>query len=1039
LQTGALEFDASTFEIWGTLLNGLTLFIALRDDILSPGKLKENINKNDIAIMWLTSSLFNRLCGLDVEIFAGLRYLLAGGDVLAPAYINRVRRRFPHLRIINGYGPTENTTFSTSFEIDGEYRESIPIGKPIAHSSVYIVDKFTNTQPIGAAGELCVGGDGVARGYLNNPELTAEKFELLIMLLKNKSFFGGGRGAAFSKKAPLVYRTGDLARWLPDGNIEFLGRIDQQVKIRGFRVEPGEIEYPLLQHPDIKDAVVVSRQEKGGAIYLCAYMVPIKKDDNQLSVSKLREFLAGKLPPYMIPQYFVQLDGIPLTVNGKIDKRLLPEPDISNIKPDSVYSAPADDMEQLIAGVWQEVLKIDQIGIHDNFFDLGGNSLKIIQVNNKLNEALHIKIPVVTFFQYPTISGLKNFLQNEGWVENKNENTEIQPVSNVDGFAVIGMAGRFPGASNINEYWENIKNGIESISFFNNEELAAQGVPAAMLENPAYVKAKGISSDKDRFDAAFFHYTPQEARIMDPQMRIFHECVWEACEDAGYNPEVYDKPIGLYAGAAYNSGWEAKVKLFAGEDSMSTLEAFQLVNSHFIPTRVSYKLNLKGPAMFVQSGCSTSLNAIHTALNALAAGDCAMALAGGVSLSHDKKAGYLYQEGMILSPDGHCRAFDANAGGTVGGEGAAVVLLKPFAQAAADGDHIYAVVKASAANNDGARKVGFSAPSVEGQGESIAIAFAKAGFPPESITYIETHGTGTTLGDPIELAALKMAFKTSRKGFCALGSVKTNVGHMDSASGAVGFIKTVLALKYKQIPPSLFFETPNLHADLINSPFYINTGLSTWQPGSFPRRAGVSSFGIGGTNVHVVLEEYDYVPNSEGNGYKMLLLSAQSEAALAKMKENLRHFLIVNHDLNLDDIAYTLQVGRKFFSRRWVTICSGREGAIAALASPGIILEGTGETLKQTAQLWLQGQEIAGKKSSAGQTLETPGKPGAPDTHEKRNRVPLPTYPFEVDGRRYWIDGNPFDFKDITETMRDHGEIRKKDIADWFYIPRWLQ
>jgi amino acid adenylation domain-containing protein len=1049
LQAGAIEFDASTFEIWGPLLNGLGLYFIRKEDMFSPAKFKEVILKYDIAVMDLTTGLFSQLSGIDSGMFAGLRCLLVGGDVLPPDHTNKVKRMLPRLKIMNVYGPTENTTYSSTFLVDREYTENIPIGKPIANSTVFIVDKYDHLNPVGVVGELYVGGDGVARGYLNNPELTAEKFPP-VFYRSNKSY----RTYSSSK----LYKTGDLARWLPDGNIQFLGRIDHQVKIRGFRIELGEIENHLLQHEKIKETVVVARKGEDGNKYLCAYWLPALSTGDTgagLTVSELKEFLSGKLAPYMIPSYFIRLKEMPLGSTGKIDRKLLPAPDISNIALDSVYEEPGDDMETLIADTWKEVLNLERVGVRDNFFDLGGNSLKIVQVNDKLSKALGVRMQVVNLFKYPTVTELKKYLlQLTGGagvqVPGVGEETRVSgpgkgtPV-NAD-IAVIGMAGRFPGAKNIRRFWENLADGIESISFFSSGELLEAGISSQLLDNPDYVKARAIVEDKDQFDAAFFNYTPREAGVMDPQMRMFHECVWEALEDAGCNPETYDKPIGLYAGASANIIWELQVGLFEQDRVMDIFESHQLTDSHFIPTRISYRLNLKGPAVFVQTACSTSLTAVHTACNALLSGDCMMALAGGVNLSADKKSGYLYQEGLVLSPDGHCRAFDNGANGTVGGEGAAVVLLKPLGHAREDSDHIYAVIKAAAANNDGARKVGFSAPSIDGQAEAIAGVFRKAGVPPESITYIETHGTGTVLGDPIELEALKQAFHTQKKGFCALGSVKTNVGHMDAAAGAVSLIKTVLALTHRQIPPSLHFEVPNLQVDLVDSPFYVNTELTGWD-GPYPRRAGVSSFGIGGTNVHVVLEEWRGEAGGreqEAGRPRLLLLSAKTRTALDKMRESLANYLKenpVNPGSVLADTAYTLQVGRKSFNHRWMAVCSTAAEAVAALAAPGggetheclaaekndvplkVKPGGDEGALRQTGRLWLHGQEIDWQDFYAG---------------EKPRRVSLPTYPFERE--RYWIEGNPFQGNDLPQVSRmsqPPQPVRKDDIADWFYFPRW--
>ncbi|MCP5105272.1 MAG: polyketide synthase, partial [bacterium] len=422
--------------------------------------------------------------------------------------------------------------------------------------------------------------------------------------------------------------------------------------------------------------------------------------------------------------------------------------------------------------------------------------------------------------------------------------------------AVIGMSGRFPGARNIERFWENLKNGVESITFCTHEDLVAEGVDPQLLNNPDYVKTRGgVLEECEWFDASFFDYVPTEAVVMNPQVRFFHECTWEALEDAGYNPEAYPEDIGLYAGASSSFNWEAMAALSGKASGLGDLGALNLVNKDFLSTRVAYKLNLKGPSFTLFTACSTSLVAIDLACRGILTGQCRMAVAGGVEISATPKTGYLYQEGMINSPDGHCRAFDAEAKGTVSGEGIGVVVLKLLEEAEADRDYIHAVIKGTAINNDGSRKVGYTAPSITGQADAIRAALHVAEVEPESIGYIEAHGTGTPLGDPIEIQALKQVFGTENKGVCAVGTVKTNVGHLGSAAGIAGFIKTVMALKNRQIPSSLHFQTPNPAIDFENSPFYINTRLREWKSEKYPLRAGVSSFGIGGTNAHVVLEE----------------------------------------------------------------------------------------------------------------------------------------------------------------------------------------
>lgn len=505
--------------------------------------------------------------------------------------------------------------------------------------------------------------------------------------------------------------------------------------------------------------------------------------------------------------------------------------------------------------------------------------------------------------------------------------------------AVVGMAGRFPGAKNLEEFWRNLCEGRESITFFSDEELLQRGLEASLLSDPNYVKAEAILEDIELFDAAFFGFTPREAEMMDPQHRLFLEEAWKALEHAGYDSLKYAGRVGVFAGESLNSYLLSN--LYPNRELMETVGGFQTIignDRDYLATQVSYKLNLKGPGITIQTACSTSLVAVHLACQSLLNRECDMALGGGVSISVPQGLGAMYQEGGIISPDGHCRAFDKEARGTVKGSGVGVVVLKRLADALADGDRVHAVIKGSAINNDGDVKVGFTAPSVEGQAGVIEEALAIAAVEPQSVSYIEAHGTGTALGDPIEIAALTQAFRggTEAKGFCAIGSLKTNIGHTDAAAGVAGLLKTILALEHKQLPPSLNFDEANPNIDFKNSPFFVNSKLTDWPAAQTPRRAGVSSFGIGGTNAHVVLEEAPDKRTNAGSAdlSSLLMLSAKTDAALRTAATNLSEHLKEHDELRLSEVAHTLQMGRREFSHRMAFVCRSRDEAIAALEKP---------------------------------------------------------------------------------------------------------
>lgn len=612
----------------------------------------------------------------------------------------------------------------------------------------------------------------------------------------------------------------------------------------------------------------------------------------------------------------------------------------------------------------------------------------------------------------------------------------------LDGVAIIGMAGRFPGAKNIHEFWENLKQGVESITYFDKEEARACGVDEQLLNDPNYVFASGILEDIELFDAGFFGFTPREAENMDPQQRLFLECCYEALEDGGYAKNSYDYPVGVYAGS--NMSYYFLYHLLNKMGVKDDLAIAAGNDKDYLATRASYEFNLKGPSINIQTACSTSATAIAMAYEGLLNYHCDMAIAGGSGIKLPQKAGYLFQEGFIGSPDGHTRPFDDNAYGTVFTSVTGTVLMKRLEDAIRDGDHIYAVIKGMAVNNDGSDKVGFTAPSREGQAEVIAAAQNLAGVNPEDISYIETHGTGTTLGDPIEVSALTNVFKesTERKAFCAIGSVKGNIGHAISGSGVASIIKTALALENKQLPPTINFEVPNSKIDFENSPFYVNTELCEWESREKPRIAGISSFGFGGTNVHAVIEE---APKLEAyldtRQWKLITVSAKTSTALDNICNNLAIHFRNNPEIGFADVVYTLNVGRKEFEHRRAIVCSSLEEAVKLLESgegqnviaglaKSIELENTSgnelinsesvgekETLISLAKLWVSGTPIDWESFYE---------------DEKRLRIPLPTYPF--DRKRHWIE--QYNVKDLVSAVSKDSSA-SKDFNDWTYFPSW--
>ncbi len=507
------------------------------------------------------------------------------------------------------------------------------------------------------------------------------------------------------------------------------------------------------------------------------------------------------------------------------------------------------------------------------------------------------------------------------------------------GVAIVGLANRVPGALNPDEYWHNLKHGVESVKLYTDEELVLEGVAADLLKNPQYVKAGCPLEGMREFDPEFFGFSPKEAGILDPQHRQFYECCWEALERSGHAPSKFEGAIGVFAGSGMAAYFALNILTNPGlVNSVGTFLLRHTGNDKdFLSSRVSYCFNLKGPSINIQTACSTSAVAVHVACQSLLNEECDMALAGGASIDIPHGLGYLYKEGEILSPDGHCRAFDHRSKGTIFGSGTAVVVLRRLADAIADGDYIHGVIIGSAVNNDGANKVGYLAPSVEGQAEAITEALEMAGVAADSIGYVECHGTGTPVGDPIEISALTTAFRrtSSRNGYCGIGSVKTNIGHLDTAAGVAGLIKATLALEHKVLPPSLNYEAPNPTIDFGRSPFYVNATLKDWKAGSSPRRAALNSLGVGGTNAFIIIEEAPPpAPSSPSSATNQLItFSAKNRKSLDLYGPRLAQHLRTHPQLNMADVAYSLFEGREHFASRRVLAVRDREEAIQLLES----------------------------------------------------------------------------------------------------------
>jgi len=1029
-------FDIAGLELYLPLITGAQCFICSAETARDVEKLKQQIQEIKPTVMQATPVTWTMLFQSDWKNEEKVK-ILCGGEALP----ERLKQHFIETSsdAWNMFGPTETTIWSTVQHIKDN--ELITIGKPIGNTQIYIIDDHFKPSPIGVPGELCIAGDGLARGYFNRPELTAEKF------IENP-FIPGTK----------LYRTGDLARWLASGNIEFLGRSDHQVKIRGFRIELGEIETKLTTHPEIKDSVVVVR-EQDGIKQLIAYYVRKnqshsvdEKTSGGLNPRELREYLKGSLPSYMIPALYLELDSIPLTPNGKIDRKKLMNCEVK-VAIAKKLDSPQSEIEEEVLEIWKNVLNINAVSIEDGFFDVGGDSLLAIIVADRIKKNLECDFNVTKLFQYTNIKDIskyitdsKNTVSNvieESYIELNSENSSniekvnIKDAQNTtypgyynDSLAIIGISCEFPGAKNQFEFWSNLVEGKESIQFFSKEELRTFGIAEELIQNSHYVPAEATIEGKEFFDPGFFKISPKDAERMDPQMRLLLLHSWKAIEDAGYTPEqVTETSVFM---SASNSYYQAINSSFiAGStnimENIDEYISWIYAQSGTIPTMISHRLGLKGPSFFVHSNCSSSLAGLHLAYQSLQSGEARYGLIGASTIFPSSTKGYVHQPGSNFSSDGHCKTFDASADGMIAGEGVAVIVVKKVIDAIEDGDHIYAILRGIGVNNDGGDKVGFYAPSVKGQVEVIQKVLDSTKVNPESISYIETHGTGTKLGDPIEFAALDEIYQkyTTKKQFCGLGSVKTNIGHLDTVAGLAGCIKVALSLYNHEIPPLINYKKLNPNIEVNNSPFYIVDKLQKLEKKSTPYRVALTSIGIGGTNAHAIFEEYTRaeIPKpvqSDAHNEKIVYivpLSAKNNNRLKAYAQQLHDFLNSKREDSdlLASLAYTLQIGREAMEHRVVFTISNIDQLVQKLrqyiagnekieecysgevrqAKESIELFGKDEDVKEIINKWIKKRKIKKVAELWARGFELDW--GLFYTSSRPCRISLPTYPFAQD------------------------------------------
>jgi len=938
LQFAPISFDVSFQEIFTTFAQGGTLVMITDEDRLNSTQLLRKIitqGINRIIVPFVALQYLAEAAQRTGEVPSSLREVFTSGEQLkiTPAVIN-LFNQLPGCRFCNQYGPTEGHVVS-ELELKGDPGLWPPlptIGKAIDHVKLLVLDDRMKPVEKGTEGELYLGGACVATGYIGRDDLTKERFLI-------DPFDPGGR----------LYRTGDRAVEMPDGNIDYKGRIDGQVKVRGYRIELGEVEVALEKHAHIEQAVATVREDTPGLKRLVGYYVASKP----ISTNELRTHLAALLPDYMVPSAFVAVKEMPRSPSGKIDRKALPAPDLKRPDLDVPYVRPTSPVQEALASVWTGLLGIDKVGIDDNFFDLGGNSLLSIQCVAQL-ESHGLALPIVKLYQHPTIRACAEYLEGGSGGMSPGEMAQarlsLKTSKERPEIAIIGMSGRFPGAENTEQLWRNLIEKKNSVSTWKLDELDPS-IPEEVKNDPDYVPARGVINDADKFDAGFFGINPRVAALMDPQQRVFMETAWAALEDAAYDPAQFNGLIGVYAGMGNNTYFTRNV--IGHPELVEQVGDFQVMTGNekdYIATRLAFEFDLRGPALSVHTACSTSLVAIAQAAKSLRDGECDMALAGGIAITVPINSGIMYNDGGMYSPDGSTRTFDAEGKGTSFSDGVGIIVLKRLDEAIRDRDHIYATVKGSALNNDGSDKASFTAPSVRGQAEVIAMAQADAGVSPEEISYVETHGTATPLGDPIEVEALTLAFRGTdhEKGTpaktCAIGSIKSNLGHLTAAAGAAGVIKTALALKEGVIPSNVGFKTPNPAIDFANSPFRVADENIAWPRTSTPRMAGVSAFGVGGTNAHVILGEAPLTGESSNSRKKQLfLLSAKSKTSLDAMTENFRTWLEAHPDASLADASFTLMEGRRSFKHRRVIVGGTHQEVIDVIANKDTNLMGTRE------------------------------------------------------------------------------------------------
>ena len=898
-QIASINVMPSLWELLGGLLYGTPTVIIPKNMSKDPLRLASVLCEQKVSYATFIPSLMKLLIDAVNEYAPVPKFstIIVGGEPVSQTLIKQFKKTWPEAVLINDFGATETNTILYTAYSPNDYTKVK--GKPINNVTVCLVNNDGKVAQSGEEGELWVSGPSLAWGYWNKPDTSQDRFVQAALI--------GGETRRW-------YKTGDMGVYTEAEGMVMVGRRDHQVKINGMRVELYEVEAQLSQHPDVEACAVMAQKLQSGRKRL--YAAVVLKKDVPNDKSPLITFLEERLPQFMVPRQVTFYSQLPKKHNGKIDRlAIAPKP------AQHTHPSKAKGITKLLAEVLEADIK--SIDLHESFLAQGLDSITAVEFVSKLSTWLDRYVPVSIVFDYPNLSALTQYLDHEKVTQPKAK--PFNPTDKQSGdIAIIGIAGRFPQANNINDFWKNLCDGVNAVDEVPKARWDVSAIYASGEASPNKSTSKwgGFLDQVDAFEPAFFKLSPKEAKWMDPQHRLVLEEAWHTFEDAGYSPkQLAGQPVGVFVGAKkgdYKELIDQSKQPTSGETLLGNDPAM-------VGARVAYLLDLKGPNFTIDTACSSSLVAIHQACQSLRLGDCDMALAGGVCVTNNPDFYVATSQLGVFSPTGASRAFDEQADGFVHGEGVAFVLLKSLKKAREDQDHIYATIKGSAINHDG-RSNGLAAPNGHAQASLQKQVYDKFNIDPDTLGYVEAHGTGTKLGDPIEVNALNQSFRayTQRSQYCAIGTVKTNLGHLTAAAGVTGLAKATLCLHHKQLVPSLHFEVPNHHIDFANSPFYVNTTFKKWEhQAASPRRAAVNAFGMAGTNAHVVLEEAPTQNRPSQDCYPFLVtVTAKNGYSLKQKIINLLDFIDqAPNNFDVSSMAYTLNAGRDWWPMGWVFVC----------------------------------------------------------------------------------------------------------------------